>query len=167
MTPVSSHRSERCVDPLTVIALTSRGWMYLLLFLSADIGFSTWVVSSLLMTIDGLASGRRVLLYLGIVLQTVAWPAMASEDLLWTESQTSTTLLIPITQCLALIYMAWKGSDLVGKFHSPSTGRRSVSMPVPCHSWWAMLLIRRISASIPPTSIGGLWPPFTRWLLNG
>ena len=103
------------VDPLTVIALTSRGWMYLLLFLSADIGFSTWVVSSLLMTIDGLASGRRVLLYLGIVLQTVAWPAMASEDLLWTESQTSTTLLIPITQCLALIYMAWKGSDLVGR----------------------------------------------------
>ena len=88
------------VDPLTVIALTSRGWMYLLLFLSADIGFSTWVVSSLLMTIDGLASGRRVLLYLGIVLQTVAWPAMASEDLLWTESQTSMTLLIPITQCL-------------------------------------------------------------------
>ena len=28
------------VDPLTVIALTSRGWMYVLLFLSADIGLS-------------------------------------------------------------------------------------------------------------------------------
>ena len=103
------------VDPLTVIALTSRGWMYVLLFLSADIGFSTWVVSSLLMTIDGLASGRRVLLYLGVVLQTVAWPAMASEDLLWSDSQTSTTLLIPITQCLVLIYMAWKGPDIVGR----------------------------------------------------
>ena len=41
------------VDPLTVISLASRAWMYALLFLSADIGFVTWVISSLLMTLDG------------------------------------------------------------------------------------------------------------------
>lgn len=129
------------VDPLTVISLASRAWMYALLFLSADIGFVTWVISSLLMTLDGVASGRRALLYLGLLFQTVAWPIMVSEDLLWSEAQTSTSLLLPISQCLLLIYLAWRGPSLVGKIsfsdHGEEISKFSSGMAFVVGYWYS------------------------------
>ena len=109
---------EKSYDPVTLVGLTSRAWMYLLLWFAWDIGFVTWVISSVAMTVDGIVSGREKLLYLGILLQTIAWPAM-EKDLGVNEE---TLLLIPILQCLALIYIAWKGPSAIGKISISEKG---------------------------------------------
>ena len=110
---------EKSYDPVTLVGLTSRAWMYLLLWFAWDIGFVTWVISSVVMTVDGIVSGREKLLYLGIILQTVAWPSMGSQDLNLHEE---TLLLIPILQCLALIYITWKGPWTIGKISISEKG---------------------------------------------
>ena len=110
---------EKSYDPVTLVGLTSRAWMYLLLWFAWDIGFVTWVISSVAMTVDGIVSGREKLLYLGIVLQTVAWPTMGSEDL---GLHGEELLLVPILQCLALIYIAWKGPSAIGKISISEKG---------------------------------------------
>ena len=103
---------EKSYDPAALVALTSRAWMYVLLWFAWDIGFVTWVISSVLMTLDGIFSGREKLLYLGLILQTIAWPSMGYEDF---NMQEESLLLVPIIQCLALIYVAWKGPSIIGK----------------------------------------------------
>ncbi|RPG72530.1 MAG: hypothetical protein CBD52_002275 [Euryarchaeota archaeon TMED192] len=110
---------EKSYDPVALVGLTSRVWMYFLLWFAWDIGFVTWVISSVVMTVDGIVSGREKLLYLGILLQTIAWPAMGYEDLGYNEE---TLLLIPILQCLALIYIGWKGPSMIGKISISEKG---------------------------------------------
>ena len=87
------------------------------------------------------ASGRRALLYLGLLFQTVAWPIMVSEDLLWSEAQTSTSLLPPISQCLLLIYLAWRGPSLVGKIsfsdHGEEISKFSSGMAFVVGYWYS------------------------------
>jgi len=109
---------EKSYDPVALVGLTSRAWMYFLLWFAWDIGFITWVISSVIMTVDGIVSGREKLLYLGILLQTIAWPAM-EKDLGVNEE---TLLLIPILQCLALIYIVWKGPSMIGKISISEKG---------------------------------------------
>ena len=109
---------EKSYDPVALVGLTSRVWMYFLLWFAWDIGFITWVISSVIMTVDGIVSGREKLLYLGILLQTIAWPAM-ERDLGVNEE---TLLLIPILQCLALIYIVWKGPSMIGKISISEKG---------------------------------------------
>ena len=103
---------------MALVGLTSRAWMYFLLWFAWDIGYVTWVISSVIMTVDGIVSGREKLLYLGILLQTIAWPAM-EKDLGVNEE---TLLLIPILQCLALIYIVWKGPSMIGKISISEKG---------------------------------------------
>ncbi|MAM82270.1 MAG: hypothetical protein CL989_00010 [Euryarchaeota archaeon] len=109
---------EKSYDPVALVGLTSRAWMYFLLWFAWDIGYVTWVISSVIMTVDGIVSGREKLLYLGILLQTIAWPAM-ERDLGVNEE---TLLLIPILQCLALIYIVWKGPSMIGKISISEKG---------------------------------------------
>lgn len=109
---------EKSYDPVALVGLTSRAWMYFLLWFAWDIGYVTWVISSVIMTVDGIVSGREKLLYLGILLQTIAWPAM-EKDLGVNEE---TLLLIPILQCLALIYIVWKGPSMIGKISISEKG---------------------------------------------
>ena len=109
---------EKSYDPVALVGLTSRAWMYFLLWFAWDIGYVTWVISSVIMTVDGIVSGREKLLYLGILLQTIAWPAM-EKDLGVNEE---TLLLIPILQCLALIYIVWKGPSMIWKISISEKG---------------------------------------------
>ena len=110
---------DKSYDPVALVGLTSRAWMYLLLWFAWDIGFVTWVISSVVMTVDGIVSGREKLLYLGILLQTIAWPTMGYGDLSLNEE---TLMLIPIVQCLALIYIGWKGPSMIGKISISEKG---------------------------------------------
>ena len=110
---------EKSYDPVALVGLTSRAWMYLLLFFAWDIGYVTWVISSVVMTVDGIVSGREKLLYLGISLQTIAWPTMGNRDF---DLHEETLLLVPILQCLALIYITWKGPSTIGKISISEKG---------------------------------------------
>jgi hypothetical protein len=110
---------EKSYDPVALVGLTSRVWMYFLLWFAWDIGYVTWVISSVVMTVDGIVSGREKLLYLGISLQTIAWPTMGYRDL---DLHEETLLLIPILQCLALIYIVWKGPWTIGKISISEKG---------------------------------------------
>ncbi len=102
-------------NEVEIIGLSSRGWLYGLLVLSAEIGFLTWIVSSLIMTLDGVVSGKKLLLYVGLMFQTISWPIMAAIDLDWTDSEISKLFFIPMVQCLVLVYLAWKGPKEFGK----------------------------------------------------
>ncbi len=110
---------EKSYDPVALVGLTSRASMYILLWFAWDIGFVTWVISSVVMTVDGIVSGREKLLYLGILLQTIAWSTMGGRDL---DLNEETLLLVPILQCLALIYIAWKGPWTIGKISISEKG---------------------------------------------
>ena len=110
---------EKSYDPVAFVGLTSRVWMYFLLWFAWDIGYVTWVISSVVMTVDGIVSGREKLLYLGISLQTIAWPTMGYRDL---DLHEETLLFIPILQCLALIYIVWKGPWTIGKISISEKG---------------------------------------------
>ena len=123
---------EKSYDPVALVGLTSRASMYILLWFAWDIGFVTWVISSVVMTVDGIVSGREKLLYLGILLQSVAWPTMGSRDFGLHEE---TLLLFPILQCLALIYIAWKGPWTIGKISISEKGEEISKFS----SVWALL----------------------------
>ena len=123
---------EKSYDPVAFVGLTSRAWMYLLLWFAWDIGFVTWVISSVIMTVDGIVSGREKLLYLGILLQTIAWSTMGSQDF---DLHEGTLLLVPILQCLALVYITWKGPWTIGKISISEKGEEISKFS----SVWALL----------------------------